>query len=131
MLDDCKERARTTDQLVGLTELFFPGHVVTIDAESAKKNWPDRAVAADLIRASRDRLATLEPWEDKAIETALKALATERGVGTSPLFQMIRVAVTGKSVGISVTHTIFRLGKVVTLQNIDSALQWLAQAPPA
>ena len=131
VLDDCKERARTTDQLVGLTELFFPGHVVTIDAESAKKNWPDRAVAADVIRASRDQLATLDPWEDKAIETALKALATERGVGTSPLFQMIRVAVTGKSVGISVTHTIFRLGKVVTLQNIDGALQWLAQAPPA
>jgi glutamyl-tRNA synthetase len=131
VLDDCKERARTTGQLVGLTELFFPGHVVTIDPESAKKNWPDRAAASELLRASRALLASLEPWEDKAIEGSLKDLAAARGVATSPLFQMIRVAVSGKSVGISVTHTIFRLGKDATLKNIDGALQWIAQAPRA
>jgi glutamyl-tRNA synthetase len=130
VLEDCKERARTTDQLVGLTAVFFPGHVVEIDAEAAKKHWADTALATSLLTDVRAALAALDPWEDAAVEAALKAIATARGVGTSPLFQTVRVAVSGRGVGISITRTIWRLGRETTLANIDRALATLA-APPA
>jgi len=126
VLEDCKERARTTDQLVELARPFFPGQPLVIDAAAAAKHWADPAQAMEWLQAVRAHLAALTDWTDASIEADLKALATELGVGASPLFQATRIAVTGRGVGISITKTIFRLGRDVSLANIDSALTHLA-----
>lgn len=126
VLEDCKERARTTDQLVELARPFFPGQPLVIDTAAAAKHWADPAQAIEWLQAVRAHLAALTDWTDASIEADLKALATELGVGASPLFQATRIAVTGRGVGISITKTIFRLGRDVSLANIDSALTHLA-----
>ena len=126
VLEDCKERARTTDQLVELARPFFPGQPLVIDAAAAAKHWADPAKSIEWLQAVRARLAAITDWTDAGIEADLKALATELGVGASPLFQTARVAVTGRGVGISITKTIFRVGRDVSLANIDSALTHLA-----
>jgi glutamyl-tRNA synthetase len=131
ILEDCKERARTTDQLVDLARPFFPGQALVIDEAAAAKHWADPAKAIAWLTAVRGRLAALGEWSDPAIEGDLKALANELGVGASPLFQTLRVAVTGRGVGISITKTVFRLGREVALANIDRALTLLAERPAA
>ena len=78
------------------------------------------------LTAVRAHLAALTVWTDAGIEADLKALAAELGAGVSPLFQTTRVAVTGRGVGISITKTIFRLGRELALANIDRALATLA-----
>jgi glutamyl-tRNA synthetase len=131
ILEDCKERARTTDQLVELARPFFPGQPLVIDETAAAKHWADPAKAIAWLTAVRTHLAALAEWSDAAIEADLKGLAAEFGVGASPLFQTVRVAVTGRGVGISITKTLFRLGRDVTLANLDRALILLAGRPAA
>ena len=126
VLEDCKERARTTDQLVELARPFFPGQPLVIDRAAAAKHWAEPATAIAWLTAVRAHLAALTVWTDAGIEADLKALAAELGVGVSPLFQTTRVAVTGRGVGISITKTIFRLGRELALANIDRALATLA-----
>ncbi len=129
ILNDCKERARTTDQLVTLARIFLPWARVDVDPEAAKKHWPDRPIAAKLLTAARVALEALPTWDDPAIEAALKAVATEQGVGTSPMFQTVRVGVTGRGVGISITRTLWRLGRTTTLANLAWAISYLEGAP--
>ncbi len=131
VLEDCKERARTTDQLVELARIFFPGQPLVIDPAASAKHWADPAKAIEWLQATRTRLAALADWSDAAIEADMKALAGELGVGASPLFQTVRVAVSGRGVGISITKTIYRLGRDVVLANIDTALAALAERPAA
>ena len=51
-----------------------------------------------LAAAWRDRLATVTPFEPAALESALRALADERGIKAGVLIHATRVAVTGQAV---------------------------------
>jgi glutamyl-tRNA synthetase len=106
---------------------YFPG-AIAYDAEAADKQWKDRAASADLLAAARARLAALADWSAPAMETALRALADERGVGGGKVFQPLRVALTGMPVSPGIFEVLVAMGRELSLTRIDAAIDFLKRA---
>jgi glutamyl-tRNA synthetase len=76
--------------------------------------------AADLLAAA---IAAFEaaPWEAEALKTALEAVGAERGLKLGKAQAPIRVAVTGRSVGLPLFESLEVLGRDRTLSRLRTA----------
>jgi len=80
--------------------------------------------AADLLRATLDAFRTVS-WESDAIKAALEAVGAERGLKLGKAQAPVRVAVTGRSVGLPLFESLEVLGRDRTLARIRAAEQRL------
>jgi glutamyl-tRNA synthetase len=76
---------------------------------------------APMLAATQEALASLEPFEAPAIETALRAAADGLGLKPRQAFQPVRVAVTGSKVSPGLFESIELLGREVTLSRLQAA----------
>ena len=76
---------------------------------------------APMLAAADEALASLEPFEATAIETALRAAADRLGLKPRQAFQPIRVAVTGSKVSPGLFESIELLGRETTLSRLRAA----------
>jgi glutamyl-tRNA synthetase len=74
-----------------------------------------------MLAATEEVLASLEPFEAAAIETALRATADELGLKPRQAFQPVRVAVTGSKVSPGLFESIELLGRETTLSRLRAA----------
>jgi glutamyl-tRNA synthetase len=74
------------------------------------------------LRAVRDELANLDPWDVLVIEPTLRQLVDELGVKPKEIFQPIRVALTGRTVSPGIFESVAALGREETLARLDNAL---------
>ena len=85
------------------------------------------AKGLELLRAFRDELATVEPFEPEPIEHAVAAFAESSGVGIGKIAQPVRVAVTGSGVSPPLGQTLAIIGKDATLARIDRCVEHCAE----
>jgi len=76
--------------------------------------------AADLIGAAVAAFETA-PWEAEALKTALETVGAERGLKLGKAQAPIRVAVTGRSVGLPLFESLEVLGRERTLTRLRAA----------
>jgi glutamyl-tRNA synthetase len=76
---------------------------------------------ADVLEAGRAVLDRVEHWDAESIETALRGLPEQLGIGAGKAFQPLRVAVTGSSVSPPLFESIAALGRERTLERLDRA----------
>jgi glutamyl-tRNA synthetase len=76
---------------------------------------------APMLAAADEALASLEPFEAGAIETALRAAADGLGLKPRQAFQPVRVAVTGSKVSPGLFESIELLGRETTLSRLRAA----------
>jgi glutamyl-tRNA synthetase len=76
---------------------------------------------APMLAAADEALATLEPFEAAAIETALREAADGLGLKPRQAFQPVRVAVTGSKVSPGLFESIELLGREATLSRLRAA----------
>ena len=76
----------------------------------------------ELLRAARDRLAAVEPWEASAIDEALRALADELGQKPRQAFAPIRMAVTGSKISPGLFESLELLGREESLRRLNRAV---------
>ncbi len=124
VLEQLRIRARLTDEIVAQAKIFFTDGV-EYDAEAVSKQWRDPAASADILEATRDRLATLEAWEPGAMEEALRLLAEQRGISGGKIFQPLRVALTGTTVSPGIFDVLLYVGREQSLKRIQSAVEYL------
>ncbi|WP_338090663.1 glutamate--tRNA ligase [Planosporangium thailandense] len=81
--------------------------------------------AADLLQAA---VAAFEnaPWDAESLKTTLEAVGTERGLKLGKAQAPVRVAVTGRSVGLPLFESLEVLGRERTLARLRAALAKLA-----
>jgi glutamyl-tRNA synthetase len=79
----------------------------------------------DRMRALRDVLSRTEPFDVTATEQALRALATERGVGAGKLIHPLRLALTGKGASPPIFDVAAVMGKEKTLARLDRFIERL------
>ena len=127
LLDLLKVRARLIDDIVRQATPYFPG-AIAYDNDAIEKQWKDRAAAADLLTASRARLAALGEWTAPAMEASLRALADERGLGGGKVFQPLRVALTGMAVSPGIFEVLVAMGRDLALLRVDDAITFLTRA---
>jgi glutamyl-tRNA synthetase len=82
---------------------------------------PPAGLDANILRASHDRLAAVEPWEASVIDETLRALADELGQKPRQAFQPIRLAVTGAKISPGLFESLELLGKDESLKRLNAA----------
>lgn len=88
------------------------------DSEMMGKKWTD--TSATHLRALGQRFATVEPFAAEALESNFKSYLAESGQGFGQLGPVLRLAITGVTVGPSVFETMGLLGKAESLERIES-----------
>jgi len=84
----------------------------------------ERAPAS--LRAARDALAGVDPWQAGGIETALHAACEREGTKPRVLFMPVRVALTGSTVSPGLYESLELVGRDESLARLDAALADLA-----
>jgi glutamyl-tRNA synthetase len=79
-----------------------------------------------VLDAARRRLDGLEHWESERIESALRAMLEEIGIGARKGLQPLRVAITGSSVSPPLFESMAAVGRDVTLNRLAAARDRLA-----
>ncbi len=78
--------------------------------------------SADLLSAAIDAFATVPAWEAETLRPALEAVGAERGLKLGKTQAPVRVAVTGRGVGLPLFESLEVLGRDATLARLRSAL---------
>lgn len=114
------ERMQRLDEVQGYATAFLRDDIELREDAVAQVLAKDTAPAA--LRAAREALAELEPWEADAIERALRPLADELGIGFGKVAQPVRVATTGRTVAPPLFGSLEVMGRETVLGRIDEAL---------
>ena len=81
--------------------------------------------APEALRSAREALAPVDPFDQAAVEAALRGVVERLGVKPKEVFQPIRVAIAGGTVSPGIFESVATLGKDEALTRIDSALERL------
>jgi glutamyl-tRNA synthetase len=92
-----------------------------VDDAKARERWLTEDGRASL-RAAREALAQLSPFDQQAIAEALEALVQRLAVKPREVYQPLRVALCGTTVSPGIFESVALLGRDETLQRIDAAL---------
>ena len=89
-----------------------------------EKAWSKvmRDGAAENLARAREALASVEPFDQEGVESALRQLVDELGVKGKDVYQPVRVAISGSTVSPGIFESVALLGRDETLRRIDSAL---------
>src|SRR5690606_42120129 len=80
------------------------------------------AAAQAVLRAARDRLASLPEWEDSAIDAAVREAGAGVGARGRALFEPLRIALTGEEHGPPLSKVAAVLGRAAVLDLLDAAI---------
>ena len=114
-----QERTKLLPEAGGQVVFLFED-LETYDQQSWDKVMTKDGVAG-VLEAGRAVLDRVEHWDAESIETALRGLPEQLGIGAGKAFQPLRVAVTGSSVSPPLFESIAALGRERTLQRLDRA----------
>ncbi len=129
LLDLLRVRARTTREIARQAVPYIRDGI-DYDPDAVARQWKDRATSAELLAAVRQRLAKAV-WEQAALETDLRELAGELGLGSGKLFQPLRVALVGQLASPGIFDVLVLLGRERSLTRIDAATDWLRKSVAA
>ncbi|WP_418276388.1 glutamate--tRNA ligase [Isoptericola jiangsuensis] len=99
------------------------------DAQSWNKAM--KAGAPELLADARTALAGLEPWAAEPLKETILAVGEAHGLKLGKAQAPVRVAVTGRTIGLPLFESLEVLGRERTLGRVDAALARLAENPPA
>jgi len=124
-----KTRCKTlADARSVLSFAFVDDDAIEYDGKAVHKALiKGGAKGLELLRAIRDELASVEPFEPQPIEHAVANFAEAQGVGIGKIAQPVRVAVTGSGVSPPLGQTLAIIGKDATLARIDRCVEHCAQ----
>lgn len=115
-----RERLKRLSDAPAWVDYFFT-EAYAFDPEAVEKVFR-KAGSMDRLRALRSAYGELADWNAAELERVLKAEATKAGAKAGEFVHPIRVATTGRTVGVSLYHTLEVLGKDRTLARCDRAL---------
>ena len=118
-----RDRAKTMVEMADKS-LFAYGDIEEYAEKAAHKHL--KPAAAEGLKAVRNRLADVDPWESEAIHEAIVSTAEAVGIKLGKLAQPLRVAVTGSDMSPSIDATLLLVGRDRTLARIDAAVAYIA-----
>jgi glutamyl-tRNA synthetase len=127
-----RERIKLLSEIAEMADFFFVEGELDYEPQTllSKRYAGDPAAAAGALDAVIGRIEGVEPWEQGALEAAIRPLAEELGVKAGDLFGVIRVAITGKTAAPPLFETMEVLGRARTIERLRAAKRRLAGASP-
>ncbi len=118
------DRIKTAGDILDYAEFFCDDVQLAYDEKAFNKRLR-KGDAGELLAKFRDQLATLDVLDVEIAETCLRQFIDAEGVKIGAVIHALRVAVTGKSVGLGMFDSMAILGRDRVLGRIDRALAML------
>jgi glutamyl-tRNA synthetase len=111
-------RVSVLSEITALVDFLF---LPEPPADEASWTKAMTAGAPDLLRAAADAYRDA-PWDAEELKSRLEAVGAERGLKLGKAQAPVRVAVTGRTVGLPLFESLVLLGRERTLSRIEAAL---------
>jgi glutamyl-tRNA synthetase len=120
-----RERIITLKDAAVYADFFFLDKLEYDSAKLIGKNMNAEITSAALAGA-KETLSSLESFRDDSLENALRTLAGDLGLKSGQLFNLLRIATTGRDAAPPLFETMAVLGRQRCLNRINAALAKLA-----
>jgi glutamyl/glutaminyl-tRNA synthetase len=121
-LVEINEGARTLEQIEQKCRfLFYDNDKIIYDKKAVKKVLL-KGTGLEMLSVVRDKLAAMEKINEEGLESMLRGLAEDKGVGLGKIAQPLRVSICGTTVSPPIFNSVELLGKENTLARIDNTI---------
>jgi len=120
-----KVRARTVDEIARQALPYLQDELV-FDPDAVAKHWEKDPSATVHLLSQLSRRLSGTPWEEAALEEALRGLSSDLGVGAGKLIHPLRVALTGQSASPGIFEVLVLVGRERSLARISRAIERLS-----
>jgi glutamyl-tRNA synthetase len=117
-------RLQLLPDAVPLVDFLFQD-AIERDLPAMLKKGMDAPKAREICQAAAEKLTALATFEAPAIEAALREVAEAAGGKSGPVFTVIRIAVTGKTVTPPLFESIYALGQQQTVNRLRETVALL------
>lgn len=118
-MDGLKQRAKTLVELSDNALFLVSRPIFPLENEKAAKLLAGNA--AELVAEASVRLAALDAWEPQAMESLIREMAEQKGLGLGKIAQPLRAALTGSNVSPGVFEIMQILGRTESLERLSRA----------
>ncbi|MBN2218070.1 MAG: glutamate--tRNA ligase [Pirellulales bacterium] len=129
VLQAAGDRIKVAGDILDYDEFFTPDDALVFDEKAIDKRLRKPADAVGLLGRFRAVLAECEPFDAATLDAQLHGFVEVEGIQIGQMIHALRVAVTGKSVGLGMFDTLAILGRESCLARIDRALQLVQNRP--
>jgi glutamyl-tRNA synthetase len=119
------DRIKVAGDILAFDDFFRVDDQLAYDEPSFEKHIR-KADAVALLTKFRDCLAKTEPFDVPTLEAMMQQFIAAEGIKINQIIHAVRVAVTGKSVGLGLFDTLAILGRERTLRRIDRTMARVA-----
>jgi glutamyl-tRNA synthetase len=116
------DRLRVAGDMLDFDEFFVADDQLAYDPKAVEKRLRAEG-AAELLGQFRDRLAELTAFDSETLDREMHAFIEARGIKVGEVIHALRVATTGKQVGLGMFDALALLGRDRTLARIERALR--------
>ena len=117
------DRIKVAGDILQFDEFFVADRDLKIDDKAFEKRISKNSNAPDLLRKFKEQLNHTEPFDAPQLEQLMHGFVEDEGVKIGQIIHAVRVAVTGKSVGIGLFDTLAILGRESCLNRIERLLE--------
>ena len=118
------DRIKTAGDILDFPEFFCQDDALEFDTQAFDKRIRN-SDGSRLLATFRQQLEVVDPFDAANTEAALRLFLQNEGVKIGDIIHALRVAVTGKSVGLGMFDALDILGRERVLERIDRALGML------
>ncbi|NIP86355.1 MAG: glutamate--tRNA ligase, partial [Planctomycetales bacterium] len=122
------DRLKVAGDILDYAEFFTADDQLAYDEKAVQKRLC-KPGASELLGRFRQQLAEVEPFDASTTEAALRAFLETERIKIGDIIHALRVAVTGKAVGLGMFDALAILGKPASLARIDLALEKVGPRP--
>lgn len=116
------DRIKTAGDILDFTEFFVGDENLTYDEGAFDKRVRQPAVP-ERLQKLHDQLSTVEPFDAATTEAAVQNFIASEGIKIGDIIHALRVAVTGKAVGLGMFDAMAILGRTSSLRRIQRAIE--------
>ena len=116
------DRLKVFSDILDYKEFFVPDTALPYDDKAFQQRLVDPPEAAGLLKSVRDQLATADPFDAPTLDALVHAFVESHGIKINQIVHALRIATTGRPVGIGLFDALSILGRDRCLARIDRAL---------
>ncbi len=126
LLKAAGDRIKMAGDIVNLNEFFIPDHQLVYEEKAFDKRIRNAPRASELLIKFRNQLSNVSAFDALSLDKLTHVFVESENIKIGEVIHAIRVAVTGKSVGIGLFDAMALLGRVSCLARIDLCLERIA-----
>ena len=116
------DRLKIFSDILDYKEFFVSDEEMSFDEKPFKQRLIDAPEAIGLMTSIREAFAKIEPFDATTLDQFVHQFVEQNGIKIGQVVHALRVAVTGKSVGVGLFDALAIIGRESVLRRMDRAL---------